>query len=125
MSFGSLPSKKKELTELIKLTSHWCIVSSRFKSRWHFLVPEWAPFNSFRFMVYSGKRSVRIRFAHIGQMVSVPLFFMTSFFFIINFVSCFPQTIWCIHHTIPLVWLAVWDHSCSNRKYKNRLWYKW
>ena len=58
-------------------------------------------FNSFRFMFYSGKRSVRIPFAHIGQMVSVPLLFVTTFFF--QFVSCLSPIIRCTHHTIPLV----------------------
>lgn len=101
MSFCSLTYKKKEFTELIELTSHWCIVSSRFKSRCHFIVPEWA-LSIFlgSCLFYSGKRSARIPFVHIGQMISVPLFLLRLLF---QFVSCLLQTIRCIHHTTPLV----------------------
>lgn len=41
-------------------------------------------FNSFRFMLYSGERFTRPLFAHIGQMIPIPLlFFATTYFFIL------------------------------------------
>lgn len=69
-------------------------------------------------MVYPGKRSVRILFAHIGQMVSVPFFVMTSFFLLISCLA-FPKLFDVF--IILFRWLAIWDHYYhyySNSRYK-------
>lgn len=124
MSFCSLTYKKKEFTELIELTSHWCIVSSRFKSRCHFIVPEWA-LSIFlgSSLFYSGKRSARILFVHIGQMISVPLFFVTTSFSIC-FMSSPNYSMYSSYYSIgwqfeipPIVSIRIVYDTSGNRTY--------
>lgn len=85
MGFG--PSLKKEFTDWINLSLIYCFVE--MKITMSFSCSWMGSFNSFRFMFYSGERSVQIPFAHIGQMISVPLLFATTFF---NLFHTFPKT---------------------------------